>query len=110
MSDRCPVCSGAIEYQWPHNWREPNNWREPIVPQLFCKGDWLLGTACGRCTRCVDTAPKVISKMRMDREREQRELKLIMALIPPLFTNGTDFEPDVKIKLFEALRLQLYNK
>lgn len=29
-----------------------------------CKGSWLIGTACGHCPRCYETAPETIKKLR----------------------------------------------
>jgi hypothetical protein len=29
-----------------------------------CKGDWKLGTACGKCQRCLDTAGTTIAELR----------------------------------------------
>lgn len=37
-----------------------------------CRGDWLLGTACGKCRRCLETAPHAIAVLKKDVEKVRR--------------------------------------
>lgn len=34
--------------------------------EVMCKGDWLIGTACGKCPRCVKLAPTAVAALRSD--------------------------------------------
>lgn len=41
-----------------------------------CKGAWILGSACGRCGRCLTTAPEEIARLREKIEVEARDARL----------------------------------
>lgn len=43
-----------------------------MTPDLTCKGDWRLGTACGVCHRCIKSAPSEIRALKADLEMYQR--------------------------------------
>ena len=42
-----------------------------------CRGDWLLGTASGRCQRCLDTAKVTIDALRDERDRFKSLITLV---------------------------------
>lgn len=34
------------------------------MSEAICRGAWMLGTACGHCSRCMDEASRLIPKLR----------------------------------------------
>lgn len=75
-----------------------------------CRGSWLLGTACGHCQRCIKEAPSAIATLRASLEAVEKRTKLVVSIIPPPVKYGYDFLDSVKIKMFDAVREQLYDK
>jgi hypothetical protein len=68
-----------------------NSTKEPIEMDAMCKGSWSLGTACGQCSRCADTA--------LD---GARALQTEMKRIKPLADHSSD-EETKRIKLILVL-------
>lgn len=56
----------------------------------LCKGDWLLGTACGKCARCFDNAGQAVARLREENER--------------LAATNTVLEVENRLKLYGASR------
>ena len=93
----------------------------PQPPQAICKGDWTLGTACGRCERCVTTAPEVISRL-LDNVRQcEGQLGVIFACVPlpvggiagvdPANPNVRwDISDEFKVRCFEEIRRVLHRE
>ena len=79
------------------------------MTDAVCKGSWVLGSACGRCSRCAEEAPRAIASLLTTVNAFERRLKLIVGCIPPPSGMG-DYAADVKAKLFEACRSQLYDE
>jgi hypothetical protein len=75
-----------------------------------CKGSWLLGTACGHCQRCIKEAPEAIAALRATLDVSIARTTLIVSMIPPRAPLNYDFVDSVKIKMFDAIREQLYDK
>lgn len=69
------------------------------APAPICKGAWLLGSACGKCARCVVSAPEVIKTLRGQADR----LDAIVKLIPP-GGHGYDYSDEYKLACFEEMR------
>lgn len=87
--------------------------REPIPPpsatyqNAVCKGDWLLGTACGTCERCVEMAKPTIDALRATKAAQERVFKAVTAVITP---NAPGYEPSDRLKVacFDEVRGILY--
>lgn len=45
----------------------------PMTDDAVCKGDWSLGTACGRCSRCRETEPSYLRDALADAARKAGE-------------------------------------
>jgi hypothetical protein len=78
--------------------------------EVVCRGSWVLGTACGHCQRCIETAPATIAGLRSDLERAHRLNKVVISVIPPPCPPGHDFVDAFKVKMFEALQAQIYDE
>lgn len=81
--------------------------------EVLCKGDWLLGTACGRCQRCYDTAGPTIKDLRAEtaqlRDR-MLEVHLHISPGPAKLLDGStaDISKEIKAKIYDELRIILY--
>jgi hypothetical protein len=76
---------------------------------VVCRGSWVLGTACGHCSRCAAELPKAMEYFRDKAAVLEGRLRLVIQMIPPPSGMG-DYADSVKVHLFEALRAQLYDE
>jgi hypothetical protein len=76
---------------------------------VVCRGSWMLGTACGHCSRCAEALPKAMAYFRDKVAVLEGRLGLVVQMIPPPSGMG-DYADTVKVHPFEALRAQLYDE
>lgn len=84
-----------------------------IQDEAWCKGSFLLGSACGRCTRCVDEALQLVPQLLKERRVRIEESTLIHHAIPdrPLAGHqALDFTDKFKLACFEEARRILYDR
>lgn len=67
---------------------------EEIIMQIAqlanCKGDWVIGTACGKCPKCFDNAPKAIEFLRA----ESRGYLMSLTAIAPILSAARATQSD----------------
>ena len=69
----------------------------------LCRGSWLLGTACGKCPRCIEEAGPIIRSLRDNEEKLTRKLTRIhLCLIPQVGPN--DITDTFKVTCFNEAR------
>lgn len=79
--------------------------------EAVCRGDWLLGTACQHCRRCLETAPHAIAVLKKADELRSRKLAALRVVI---FRASSDYKgspviSDVfKVQSFEEARRILW--
>lgn len=63
----------------------------------------MLGSACGRCQNCLDTAPPVIKNLKERLERAEDRLLAISYCVPPT-TERFDISEEFKVHCFDEIR------
>jgi hypothetical protein len=70
---------------------------------LMCKGDWTLGTACGRCSKCIESAKPMIDRLLAHVTALENRLQNIAACLPSS-SRSYDFSDRYKLECFEEAR------
>jgi hypothetical protein len=68
-----------------------------------CKGSWMLGTACGHCSRCVEMAKPTIDALLADIDEKKARMSTILSCLPP-GGHGFDISDEFKVKCFDEAR------
>lgn len=76
----------------------------------MCRGSMVLGTGCGRCSRCIEEMPKAIATLRADLERISRQFRTVVQFIPPKTAHTNELMTESRAALYDALRAQLYDE
>lgn len=79
--------------------------QRPEFDEVTCKGSWFLRTACGKCSRCAEEAPRTIAHLLAINSINEERLAKVLAYLPPRPPfKGVDLVDTVKVSLFNALR------
>jgi hypothetical protein len=76
---------------------------------FFCHGNWLIGSACGKCPRCAETAKPAIEGLRKELADTERRLFAVLALVPRS-SSGRDLSDRDKARLFDEVRREIYGE
>lgn len=73
------------------------------IPDAVCKGDWVLGSACGRCSRCIETASLVVAGLRAGGAAIKRRLEAVKGSLLVGWPSD-NLSPEFKAACFEEAR------
>lgn len=76
---------------------------------IHCRDSWLLGTACGHCSRCAEEAPATIAHLR-ERLEHLEDLERIVRAIVPQPCDRLEMLDHAKVRLFDAPRALIWSK
>ena len=76
--------------------------------KAYCKGSWLLETACGDCARCLEEAKTLIPNLQLRIKMLNEGIEKIWVFIPPIPLKY-DLPDNIKVVHYDALRKALYS-
>jgi len=88
--------------------------REAISNAPLCKGSWLVGSACRKCSRCLEEAATIIPHLKVERRLLAEKLDKVNTFILPHpgwkddDNNSVDISDEFKARCFDEVRKILH--